>query len=63
MARTGQTLARLAGIARLIRFQNGSVFNDGRVRSIYAPLPGTLTLLLVRNHVWNASPSVSSVCL
>jgi len=63
MARTGQALSRLAAIVSLIPFGNGSVSDDGRVSSIYAPLPRTLTLLLVRNHFGNASPSVRSVCL
>jgi len=63
MAPMGQALSRLAAIVNLIPFRNGSVFDDRRVSSIYAPLPRILTLHLVRNHFGNASPSVRFVCL
>jgi len=62
MTRTGQALSTLAAIVSLIPSRNGSVFNDGRVSSIYAPLPRTLKLLLVRDDFGNASPTVRSVC-
>jgi len=62
MAHTGQALSRLAAIVSLSSFRNGSVFDDGRVSSIYAPLPRTLTLLFVRNHFWECVPQ-RAVCL
>ena len=59
----GQAISQLAAIVNLTPFRNRSVLEDGRVRSIYAPIARILTELLVTNHLENEGSNWQSASL